>query len=111
MITKTLIPTTAIATETVTGDTVPVHMPKSNRGILQVTLTSGNSNISTVAVVLYGRLSADMDWVPVDSASISFTASGTDAKEDIQLFPEMRAIAVCQKQSTDSFNYTVELGC
>jgi hypothetical protein len=105
---KTLIPSRAAASETVTGDVFQVHMPKSNRGIVQMTTTTGHSS-GSVALTLQGRLSPDADFVAVDSSSITLTSAGTDAREDIQLFPEMRAVVVCG--STDSTTYIVQLGC
>ncbi len=108
MIVKTLIPSRAAASETVTGNVFEVHMPKSNRGVVQMTSTSGHTS-GNIVLTLQGRLSSDMDFVEVDSSSITLSAAGTDAKEDIQLFPEMRAKVVCG--TAESTTYIVQLGC
>tara|TARA_R100000808_G_scaffold24223_2_gene55259 strand:- start:3436 stop:3762 length:327 start_codon:yes stop_codon:yes gene_type:complete len=108
MITKTLIPSRAAASETVTGSTFQIHMPKSNRGIVQMTSTSGHT-ANNITLTLYGRLSSDMDWVEVSGSAITLSAAGTDAVEDIQLFPEMYAKVACA--TTESTTYIVQLGC
>lgn len=111
MIVKRLIPTKACETTTTTGETFSIEMPKSSRGIVQVTVNAGNANNSTVALLLYGRLTPTMDWVTISDGSQTLLTSTTWAAEDIQLFPEIRAVVVEQLQSPDSFTYAIELGC
>ena len=108
MIVKSLIPSRAAAAETVTGSTFYIHMPKSNRGIVQMTSTANHAS-GNLVLTLWGRLSSDMAWVEVDGSGFTLSSTGTNAVEDIQLFPEMYAKVVCG--TTQSYTYIVQLGC
>jgi hypothetical protein len=107
MIVKTLLDKTG-QTSTVDGETFIIHMPKSNRGIVMVQGANYNS-ISAVTFKIQGRLSSDMTFVDIANGSINQNANGTTAVEDIQLYPEMRAIV--STLTGTSGDLLVQLGC
>jgi hypothetical protein len=92
----------------VNGTALFSHMPKSNRGIIDVSIsnvtgTSGNTFIACIQ----GRLSDDQEFVNVllndtESEFQLTTAVTAITFEDIQLFPQMRAqIVSCSFASVD----------
>ena len=106
MLVKTLMDEVAVAASTTeTGSTVLFHMPKSNRGIASMRCTSytGTGNLVTK---VEGRLSSSMEWVQVVSKNLNDDETFTE--EDLQLYPEMRAL--CTAAAGCSGTVTVQVG-
>lgn len=104
MIVKTLLDVTSQASP-VDGSTFDLEMPKGNRGLVQVNRTAGTGSL---IVKIQGRLSPSMAFVDISNGTITQAGTGSTAVEDIQLYPEMRAILSTVPNSSD---VVVQLGC
>ena len=92
MIVKVMVDAVAkSAGATTNSEVFDFHMPKGNRGIVMymVASYSGSGNITCK---LQGRTNADMDFVDVGSSSKNISSSTAVSQEDIQLYPQMRAV-------------------
>tara|TARA_R100001594_G_scaffold16072_1_gene33396 strand:- start:396 stop:728 length:333 start_codon:yes stop_codon:yes gene_type:complete len=89
---KILVDAVAVDTGATHNSTVEnFHMPKGNRGLaaFKVASYAGSGN---VAFKLEGRTNSNMDWATVSNTGVNIASSITTYVEDVQLYPEMRAV-------------------
>jgi hypothetical protein len=107
MLTQILVDNQAI-TATTQSASANFHMPKSVRGIVQYTATTLVGSMS-VAFKLQGKLTEDHEWVDVVDTTKTLNAVGTDAAEDITLYPIMRCYMLAS--GTGTLTVLVHVGC
>lgn len=94
----------------VLGTALNLEMPKNSRGVAQCTVVS-LGGLSGVTVKLQGRVSSEVDFIDVDSGTFGTPSAGTTVTlTDIQLYPQMRAVASVGSGQTATFQAYVTIG-
>ena len=92
MIVKIMVDAVAkSAGATTNSEVFDFHMPKGNRGLVMYKV-AGYSGSGNITCKLQGRTNANMDFTDVGSTSKNISSDTVTKQEDIQLYPQMRAV-------------------